>query len=42
MFYLNKYQEYFLVMQENKIQNVKPHVDKFCGCQEMFLLGLLI
>ena len=31
MFYLNKYQNYFLFMQKHKIQNFKLHVDKFWG-----------
>ena len=29
MFYFNKYQKYFLLMQKNKIQNFKLHSDKF-------------
>ena len=29
MFYLNKYQKDFLLMQKNKIQNFKLHVGKF-------------
>ena len=36
MFYFNKYQKYFLLMQKNKkiknkIQNFKLHVGKFWG-----------
>ena len=31
MFYLNRYQTYFLLMQKIKIQNFKLHVDKFWG-----------
>ena len=29
MFYFNKYQIYFLLMQKNKTQNFKFHVGKF-------------
>ena len=31
MFYFNKYQKYFLLIQKNKIQNFKLHVSKFWG-----------
>ena len=31
MFYFDKYQKYFLLMQKNGIQNFKHHTDRFSG-----------